>query len=56
MYIERKIRRVGNSLGLTLPSDMLKILQLNEDDIVRIYVEDDKLFIKKAEEKPPYKK
>lgn len=49
MYIERKIRKVGNSLGLTLPSDILKMVDVKEEDIVKISVENNKIVINKKE-------
>lgn len=43
----RKITKIGNSLGLSLPPEMLKKINLNKGDQVIIDVEDDKLIIKK---------
>jgi antitoxin MazE len=40
--MERKIRRIGNSLGIGLPIEMLKDLQLNEGDLVEIEFRKDK--------------
>jgi antitoxin MazE len=34
--MEKKIRKIGNSLGIGLPSEMLKDLQLGEGDTVEI--------------------
>jgi antitoxin MazE len=34
--MKRKIRRIGNSLGIVLPIEILKDLQLNEGDHVEI--------------------
>ncbi|AKP48440.1 MULTISPECIES: AbrB/MazE/SpoVT family DNA-binding domain-containing protein [Bacillus] len=40
--MERKIRRIGNSLGVNLPADMLKEIQLNEGDTVEVELRKDK--------------
>ncbi|MBE3569856.1 MAG: AbrB/MazE/SpoVT family DNA-binding domain-containing protein [Bacillales bacterium] len=40
--MERKIRRIGNSLGVNLPAGMLKEIQLNEGDIVEVELRKDK--------------
>jgi antitoxin component of MazEF toxin-antitoxin module len=34
-----KVRRVGNSLGIVLPSDLVKAKGLRADDAVRVEVE-----------------
>jgi antitoxin component of MazEF toxin-antitoxin module len=49
MRVERNIRRIGNSLGVIIPADALKILQIEEQDVVRIWVEDDKIMMEKKE-------
>lgn len=46
MEIERKIRKVGNSLGVNLPADMLKEVGVKEGDVVYISVENDSIVIR----------
>jgi putative addiction module antidote len=46
MEVERKIRRVGNSLGITLPSDMLKNIGIEEGDSVYVSSEGNKIVIR----------
>lgn len=45
---ERRITQVGNSLGLTLPHDMLKKLNISKGDEVQVKIEGNQLIIKKA--------
>jgi antitoxin MazE len=40
--MEKKIRRIGNSLGINLPAEMLKEIQLNEGDIVEVELRKEK--------------
>jgi antitoxin MazE len=40
--MEKKIRRIGNSLGINLPAEMLKEIQLNEGDTVEVELRKDK--------------
>jgi antitoxin MazE len=40
--MERKIRKIGNSLGIGLPAEMLKDLKLSEGDEVEIELRKDK--------------
>jgi antitoxin MazE len=40
--MEKKIRRIGNSLGINLPAEMLKEIQLNEGDTVELELRKDK--------------
>lgn len=35
----RKIRKTGTSLGINIPIEIIQILNLKEDDIVRIIIE-----------------
>jgi antitoxin MazE len=48
MEVERKIRRVGNSLGITLPSDMLKNLGIEEGGTVYVSSEKDCIVIRRS--------
>ncbi|WP_088007284.1 AbrB/MazE/SpoVT family DNA-binding domain-containing protein [Indiicoccus explosivorum] len=45
---ERRLTQIGNSVGLTLPSDMLKALQLIKGDEVRVELVGNQVVIKKA--------
>ncbi|MBR4808755.1 MAG: AbrB/MazE/SpoVT family DNA-binding domain-containing protein [Bacteroidales bacterium] len=47
--VDCKIIRIGNSRGLLIPSPFLKKLSLKEKDDVQLYLEDDRLVIKKLE-------
>ena len=40
--MEKKIRRIGNSLGIVLPAEILKEIQLSEGDIVEVELRKDK--------------
>ncbi|MGG1573457.1 AbrB/MazE/SpoVT family DNA-binding domain-containing protein [Fictibacillus sp. NRS-1165] len=40
-----KIRKVGNSLGVLIPLEMLKNLGVGEDDLVRMTYENGKIII-----------
>jgi len=35
----RSIRKTGTSLGINIPPEIIKLLKLNEDDMVRVTVE-----------------
>ena len=35
----RKIRKTGTSLGINIPTEIIQILKLKENDIVRIIIE-----------------
>ncbi|MBS3102805.1 hypothetical protein J4458_05165 [Candidatus Woesearchaeota archaeon] len=35
----RTIRKTGTSLGINIPPEIIKLLELREDDIVRIEIE-----------------
>lgn len=47
--MEIKLQKWGNSDGIRIPSAFLKSLNLKTDDIVDIYVEDNKIIISKHE-------
>jgi antitoxin MazE len=40
--MERKITRIGNSLGIRLPAEILKDIQLDEGDTVELELRKDK--------------
>ena len=46
--VNRKITNVGNSLGVTLPLDFLKNLNLEKGDNISIMMKNDEIIIKKA--------
>ena len=35
----RTVRKTGTSLGINIPPEIIKLLSLKEDDIVRILIE-----------------
>lgn len=45
MEVERKIRKIGNSLGIIVPSDYLKQMGLKEGDSVYTTFENGKIVI-----------
>lgn len=51
MEVERKIRKIGNSLGVYLPSDMLKQMGIKDGDKVFISLEDGEIVIRNSEKK-----
>lgn len=51
MEVERKIRKIGNSLGVYLPSDMLKQMGAKEGDKVFISMEDGEIIVRSSEKK-----
>ena len=46
MEIERKIRKIGNSLGVNLPADMLKEVGVKEGEVIYISIENDSIVIR----------
>lgn len=51
--MKSKIRKIGNSLGLTIPSDITKLCLFELGDSVELTVEEGKLIITKAHERVP---
>ncbi|PED16503.1 AbrB family transcriptional regulator [Bacillus thuringiensis] len=47
--VERKVTKIGNSLGITVPQDIFNLLGVNLGDIVSLEVnnENDEIIIKK---------
>jgi len=45
---ERRITKIGNSLGVTFPSELLNQLDLNQGDEVTLVVENNSLIIRKS--------
>jgi len=50
-YVKKTIRRIGNSLGLNLPSDMLKAMGLKEGDDVYVSMENGEIIIRNTSQK-----
>lgn len=48
--IERKITKVGNSIGITLPAELLKQVGLAQGDDVHVEVKDGKIILRKKEQ------
>ncbi|AZP03767.1 AbrB/MazE/SpoVT family DNA-binding domain-containing protein [Jeotgalibaca ciconiae] len=48
--IERKVRKVGSSLTVTLPKDVLEFADINEGDTIEFSTKNGDLVIKKREE------
>lgn len=48
--IERKVTKIGNSIGITLPPDLLSQIGLSQGDDVQIEVKDGKIIIRKKEQ------
>lgn len=51
MEVEKKIRKIGNSLGVVIPSDFLKHIGVENGDQVFISVEDGEIKIRSQEQK-----
>lgn len=51
MEVERKIRKVGNSLGVLLPADMLKEIGIKDGDSVFVSMEDGEIIIRSTVKK-----
>lgn len=47
--VERKVTKIGNSLGITVPQEIINLLDVNLGDIVSLEVNDnnDEIIIKK---------
>lgn len=48
--VERKLTKVGNSVGLTLPIELLKEVGLSLGEHVQVGAEDGKIFLQKKEQ------
>jgi len=48
--IERKITKIGNSVGVTLPPELLKNVGLAQGDDVQIEIKDGKIILQKKEQ------
>lgn len=47
---ERKVTKIGNSFGITLPSELLKQVGLTQGDDVQVEVKDGKIVLRKKEQ------
>lgn len=50
--IERKVTKIGNSIGITLPSELLKRVGLAQGDDVQVEVKNGKIILQKKEQLP----
>lgn len=48
--IERKVTKIGNSIGITLPPELLKNVELAQGDNVQIELKDGKIILQKREQ------
>ena len=48
--IERKVTKIGNSIGITLPPELLKQVGIAQGDDVQIEVKDGKIILRKKEQ------
>ncbi|MQR94626.1 AbrB/MazE/SpoVT family DNA-binding domain-containing protein [Fictibacillus phosphorivorans] len=48
MEVERKIRKIGNSLGVHIPSKIIKQMELEEGDAVYVSYKEDKIIITRS--------
>ena len=46
MEFERKLRKVGNSLGFNIPAEMLKELSIKEGDTIYLSVENNSIVVR----------
>jgi antitoxin MazE len=51
MEVEKKIRKIGNSLGVVIPSDMLKEIGVKDGDTVYLSIEDGEIIIRSESQK-----
>lgn len=49
--MEAKLQKWGNSIGIRIPSNILKSLNLKQEDILEIIEVDDKIIITKSKKK-----
>ncbi|WP_141432199.1 AbrB/MazE/SpoVT family DNA-binding domain-containing protein [Bacillus sp. 03113] len=47
---ERKVTKIGNSIGITLPPEVLKQVGLSQGDDVQVEVKDGKIILRKKEQ------
>jgi len=47
---ERKVTKIGNSYGVTIPTELLRQVGLAQGDDVQVEVKDDKIILRKKEQ------
>ncbi|MCD8511720.1 MAG: AbrB/MazE/SpoVT family DNA-binding domain-containing protein [Bacillus sp. (in: Bacteria)] len=47
---ERKVTKIGNSFGITLPAELLREVGLSQGDDVQVEVKDGKIILRKKEQ------
>ncbi|WP_026568776.1 MULTISPECIES: AbrB/MazE/SpoVT family DNA-binding domain-containing protein [Sediminibacillus] len=47
---DRKVTKIGNSLGITLPTELLKQVGLAQGDDIQVEVKDGKIVLRKKEQ------
>jgi len=47
---ERKVTKIGNSFGITIPIELLKKVGLSQGDDVQVEVKDDKIVLRKKKQ------
>ncbi|MDQ0257551.1 putative addiction module antidote [Evansella vedderi] len=47
---ERKVTKIGNSFGITLPAELLREVGLSQGDDVQVEVKDGKIVLRKKEQ------
>lgn len=48
--VERKVTKIGNSFGITLPTELLKKVGLKQGDDVQVEVKDGEIVLRKKEQ------
>ena len=48
-HFERKVTKIGNSFGITLPNELLRLVGLEQGDDVHVEVNDGKIVLRKKE-------
>jgi antitoxin component of MazEF toxin-antitoxin module len=49
--LTRKVRKIGDSLTINIPVEILDILKFKEGELLSVDIEGDKMIVKKKEEK-----
>lgn len=49
--MEARLQKWGNSIGIRIPSNILKALNLKENDIIDLIQEEEKIVISKSQKK-----
>ncbi|CUA80003.1 MULTISPECIES: AbrB/MazE/SpoVT family DNA-binding domain-containing protein [Anoxybacillus] len=48
LHVERKVLKIGNSLGITFPSEFLQKLDIHQGDEIQMELEGNQIVIKKS--------